>query len=164
MERPVDRAAEENKAQAADYAAAPPPAETALTAQTAELGSAFARKESAELRGLTIRGAQQKVAPKWRVSKRGTIQKADEAGGWVRIPSGVDGDLFDITFAGEAGWAVGHEGTVLRSIDAGNTWNQVSAPSSEDLVRVSAQNADQAQVMARSGKAFSTTDGGRTWK
>ena len=90
--------------------------------------------------------------------------KADESGGWTRIVSGTDDDLFDITFAETTGWAVGHGGTVLRSTDGGNTWQRVAAPSSEDLIHVSSQGAQQAQVIARSGKSFTTTDGGQTWK
>ena len=160
-ERSLAMVREENKAKAADRAAAPA---QATTAQDAALGSTFARKEASQLGGVTIRGGQAKFAPKWRVSTLGTIQKADEFGGWVRVPTGVDADLFDITFAGSAGWAVGYEGTVLRSTDGGNSWNKVTAPSSEDLIRVSAQSAEEARVISRSGESFHTTDGGRTWK
>lgn len=144
-------------------AAAPPVAPP----KPADGDHAAARKESSPygaLSGLTIRGVQPKVAAKWRVGRRGTIQKADETGKWERVPSGVDDDLFDITFAGDAGWAVGHEGTVLRSTDGGNTWRKVPAPTTEDLVRVSTKGADQALVITRSGKSFSTNDGGQSWK
>lgn len=154
----------EKKAPSSEYAlpasAAPPSPPTAA----AEADSSATRKESSRLGGLTIRGVQPKSAIKWRVGPKGTIQKADESGGWERVASGVQDDLFDITFAGEAGWAVGHEGTVLRSTDGGNTWRKVAAPTTEDLVRVSTLGAQQAQVFARSGKSYTTTDGGRTWK
>ena len=144
-------------------AAAAPAAPTRENAAT-EAASAAMHKETSPLGGLTIRGAQQKAVTKWRVGRRGTIQKADESGGWTRIVSGTDDDLFDITFAQTTGWAVGHSGTVLRSTDGGNTWQRVAAPTSEDLIHVSSQGAQQAQVIARSGKSFTTTDGGQTWK
>ncbi len=156
---------EEKKSQASDYvapaAAAAPPAPKPAAA---EADSMAARKESSQLGGLTIRGVQPKSTTKWRVGPKGTIQKADESGGWERVASGVQEDLFDISFAGDAGWAVGHEGAVLRSTDGGNTWRKVSAPTSEDLIHVSTQGGQQAQVIARSGKTYTTTDGGRTWK
>jgi len=155
---------EEKKAQDAAPAAAPALAGARTAAPTAAIGPSFARQEAAELRGLTIQGAQPRFTPKWRVGAGGSIQRADEAGGWVRVPSGVSDDLFDITFAGAAGWAVGQEGTVLRSTDGGNTWSRVSPPTSEDLIRVSAQSDQQARVISRSGQSFTTTDGGRTWK
>ena len=162
-ERPAAMSIEAKKTQAADFAA-PAPAAGVVAAQTAEPAMTAAGKEAAGRLDVRVRGAQPKFTPTWRVGKRGTIQRADEGGGWIPVPSGVNADLFDITFAGAAGWAVGHEGTVLRSTDGGNSWTRVSAPSNEDLVRVSAQSADQAQAISRSGKSFSTTDGGRTWK
>jgi Photosynthesis system II assembly factor YCF48 len=143
--------------------AAPPAAPARENAPT-EAESAAVHKGMSQLSGLTIRGAQQKAVTKWRVGRRGTIQKADESGGWTRIVSGTDDDLFDITFAETTGWAVGHSGVVLRSTDGGNTWQRVAAPTSEDLIHVSSQGAQQAQVIARSGKSFSTTDGGQNWK
>jgi hypothetical protein len=146
-----------------DYVA-PAAAAPARESTATESASAAMHKETSPLGGLTIRGFQQKPVIKWRVGQRGTIQKADESGGWTRIVSGTDDDLFDITFAETTGWAVGHGGTVLRSTNGGNTWQRVAAPSSEDLVHVSSQGAQQAQVIARSGKSFSTTDGGQTWK
>ncbi len=124
-------------AQAADrMAAAPPPA---AEAQPGPASLTAAKAAPSELRGFTIHGAAQQFTPKWRVSRHGIIQRADEAGGWLNVPSGVDADLFDVTFAGpSAGWIVGHEGTVLRSTDGGKTWTQVSSPTGADLVRVSA--------------------------
>ncbi|MBI4165751.1 MAG: hypothetical protein HY508_08470 [Acidobacteria bacterium] len=146
---------------------APPAAPAAAPARESpatEAASAAVHKETSALSGLTIRGFQQKAVIKWRVGRRGTIQKADESGGWTRIVSGTDDDLFDITFAENTGWAVGHGGTVLRSTDGGTTWQRVASPSSEDLIHVSSQGAQQAQVIARSGKSYTTTDGGQTWK
>jgi hypothetical protein len=145
--------------------AAAPAAPPAAAPRAAEASADLATRPSSELGGVTIRGAAPTFAPKWRVGRRGIIQQADAAGGWRTVPSGVEDDLFDITFAGpQEGWAVGHEGTVLRTTDGGNTWSKVSSPTSEDLVRVSAQSGQQAQVISRRGKAFATTDGGRTWK
>jgi hypothetical protein len=160
-ERSLAIVAEESKARAMDRAAPP---EEVTTEQEAAPGPTLARKEAPALGGVTIRGAQPKFVPKWRVGTRGTIQRADPSGDWLRVPSGVSVDLFDITFAGNAGWVVGHEGTVLRSTDGGTTWNKVTAPSSEDLIRVSAQSDQEAQVITRSGQSFATSDGGRTWE
>jgi len=148
--------------------AVPPPVPAAAEPMRQNLAveaeSASLHKEAGPLGGITIRGAQQKVETKWRVGRRGAIQKADGSGGWTRINSGVDDDLFDITFEGNTGWVVGHSGTVLRSPDGGETWQKVAAPTTEDLIHVSSHGAGQATVIARSGKSFSTSDGGQTWK
>lgn len=152
-------AARQNAPGEMNAAGAPARPSTAMEAE-----SASPRKETSALGRLTVQGVERKAAAKWRVARSGTIQKADEAGNWKRIVSGVADDLFDITFAGTTGWAVGHGGAVLRSTDGGDTWQKVAAPTTEDLVHVSSQNAQQAQVISRSGKTFTTTDGGQTWK
>jgi cytoskeletal protein RodZ len=146
-------------------AAAAPAAPTSAEAPSAEAGANLAKAGASPLSGVTVRGNAPRFSPRWRVSRQGIIQRADETGGWVNVPSGVREDLFDIIFAGDtAGWIVGHEGTVLRSTDGGATWQKVPSPTLDDLVRVSAESDRQAQVISRSGRIFSTTDGGKTWR
>ena len=165
--KPADRvlnySASELKRASREGAAPPVPSSAQAESAPAETGRATA--VASQLGGVTIRGNAPRFSPRWRVSRQGTIQKADESGEWVNVPSGVREDLFDITFAGDAaGWVVGHEGTVLRSTNGGAAWQKVSSPTSEDLVRVSAESDRQAQVISRSGKIFSTNDGGKTWR
>jgi hypothetical protein len=100
----------------------------------------------------------------WRVGRLGLIQKVSPAGEWVTVPSGVRADLFDVTFPTPlVGWAVGAGGTVLRSTDGGKTWRRVKGPIEEDLVRVSASDANSARVVTRSGRGFATSDAGASW-
>jgi len=159
--------AEAKQAEAADrvVSAQVATATSASEAQRSEAGPHLAKSASAELSGVTVRGELPTFSPKWRVGRHGTIQRADQSGGWTNVSSGSRDDLFDISFAGAtAGWVVGHEGTVLRSTDGGATWTRVSSPIDEDLVHVNAESDRQAQVGSRTGRVFSTTDGGRTWK
>ena len=151
--------------QRASREGAVPPVPSSAEAESAPAEAGRAAPVAPQLGGVTIRGNAPTFSPRWRVSRQGIIQKADETEGWVNVPSGVREDLFDITFAGDAaGWVVGHEGTVLRSTNGGAAWQKVSSPTSEDLVRVSAESDRQAQVISRSGKIFSTNDGGKTWR
>lgn len=100
----------------------------------------------------------------WRVGARGLIQKVGPDGRWITQPSGVDADLFAITFpTPRVGWAVGQAGTVLRTIDGGNTWLRCESPTSEDLVRVSGPGGSTARVETRTGRVLVTMDGGKTW-
>ncbi len=131
-------------------------------------GKAPARADQAETASsapkMTVQGFIAHYTPKWRVGRRGVIQKAEPNGNWVTVASGVDSDLFDITFAGSlAGWAVGHGGLVLRTTDGGNTWTRTATPTSEDLVHVSATSDLAARVITRRNRLFSTTDGGNSW-
>lgn len=102
---------------------------------------------------------------RWRVGRFGLIQKADQGGEWQTVPSGVEADLFDISFATQnVGWAVGAKGMVLRTTDGGNAWMQIPGPADGDLVRVRATSALAASVVTQDGRAFETSNGGMTWQ
>ncbi len=100
----------------------------------------------------------------WRVGPHGLIQKGDPSGNWVTKTSGVETDLYDITFPSTSeGWAVGQAGTVLRTTDGGTSWSKISIHTAEDLVRVTAASEHAARVVTRSGQTLATTDGGKSW-
>jgi photosystem II stability/assembly factor-like uncharacterized protein len=100
----------------------------------------------------------------WRVGAAGRIERTDDGGArWRPQVSGVDVDLFAHRAVGPAtAWVVGARGTVLVTTD-GHTWVRVSRPADVDLVGVDAPSALAAVVVARDGRRFSTTDGGRRW-
>jgi Carboxypeptidase regulatory-like domain/Photosynthesis system II assembly factor YCF48 len=109
--------------------------------------------------------AVQTAATPWRVGPHGLIQKQAEGNEWESKVSGVTEDLFDIAFpTARIGWVVGQGGTVLRSIDGGETWARLASPTNEDLLHVTATSAKAAKVTTSSGRVFSTRDGGETWK
>jgi hypothetical protein len=60
-------------------------------------------------------------------------------------------------------WLVGAGGVVLVSQD-GQTWHRVAFPEPIDLTAVRAIDGSNATVTAADGRAFSTTDGGKTWR
>lgn len=105
------------------------------------------------------------VAGNWRAGPHGLIEKRTAEGDWMAVESGVKADLFAITFPTPAtGWAVGAGGTVLRTTDGGMTWNELAFPTTDDLVRVSAQDGQHARVETRAGQSFMTSNGGESWK
>ncbi len=65
-------------------------------------------------------------------------------------------------------WASGSQGTVLRTIDAGKTWNPrpVSGVTKLDFRDVQAFDADTALVISAGSpaKIYKTVNGGKTWK
>ncbi|MFF4193252.1 oxidoreductase [Nonomuraea sp. NPDC001831] len=66
-------------------------------------------------------------------------------------------------------WAAGTGGTVLRTVDGGRTWQNVSPPGTESLQfrDVEAFDARHALVLSigtgTDGRVYRTEDGGRTW-
>ncbi|MGC1398686.1 hypothetical protein [Candidatus Binatus sp.] len=99
----------------------------------------------------------------WIAGKNGTIRRVDANGGSRSQQSGVSTDL-DAGAAPSSSvcWVVGRSGTILRTTD-GEHWSPVPAPSTEDLVAVSASSASDATVTTSSSKTFATFDGGATW-
>jgi len=65
-------------------------------------------------------------------------------------------------------WASGSNGTILKTIDSGNTWNRCTAPNDMalDFRGIFAFNSDTCVVINAGSPAyiFKTCDGGLTWK
>lgn len=65
-------------------------------------------------------------------------------------------------------WASGSGGTVVRSLDGGETWNVSQIPGAEenDFRSIHAWNADSAMVFGIAGPdfAYATSDGGDSWR
>src|SRR5262245_53034213 len=95
------------------------------------------------------------------------------AAGWERVPVLTTASLRGLSAASEnVIWASGAGGTVIRTIDGGNTWTVETVKGAEnlDFRGMHAFDGLTAIVMS-SGKAedgqarfYRTTDGGRNWK
>src|SRR5699024_10881475 len=59
------------------------------------------------------------------VGARGLIATSTDGQHWQQSPSPVQSDLLAVVFpTPEEGWAVGHDGVVLHSTDAGRSWEK----------------------------------------
>ncbi|MBL0940612.1 MAG: oxidoreductase [Gemmatimonadaceae bacterium] len=86
------------------------------------------------------------------------------------VTSGVTPLLQSVHAAGDSVvWAAGHRGTVLRSRDAGRTWEKLPTPSGDSLEYrdVHGMGADTAWILSAGAGAksriYRTTDGGKQW-
>lgn len=70
--------------------------------------------------------------------------------------------LFDATTASAAGWAVGANGLVIKSIDAGSTWAS-SNPVVQTLNGVHFVSDDVGWAVGANGAVSKTIDGGDNW-
>lgn len=105
----------------------------------------------------------------WVVGDGGTIARRGATGGWQTLPSPTAADLRAVAAPpGGAVVAAGDAGTLLTSLDGGQTWNADRAVE-DDLFALSF--ADDLHGWAGGGASFGETraevlrssDGGRTW-
>ena len=101
------------------------------------------------------------------VGERGHILVSDDQGrSWRQVPSPTRATLTGVHFADPRnGWAVGHLGTILRTIDAGESWQPLAAGLDREsvLLDVLFLNAAEGFAVGAYGLCLHTTDGGATW-
>ncbi len=76
----------------------------------------------------------------------------------------AQGVLLDIAKAGDRLVAVGDQGVVLMSDDAGEHWQQAAMPSSVMLTAVSFVDAQQGWLVGHDGLVAHSVDGGQSWQ
>jgi photosystem II stability/assembly factor-like uncharacterized protein len=90
---------------------------------------------------------------------------------WTPVNSNVTEDLNDVFFFNNTiGFCGGNNGTLLKSIDAGQNWSAKNLPTTDDIVKVHFITEDIGFIQAYNfGSGFSTNtiyrsiDGGNSW-
>jgi photosystem II stability/assembly factor-like uncharacterized protein len=89
---------------------------------------------------------------------------------WQLTPTGSAARLRGLSaVSANVAWASGSLGTVLRTVDAGRTWQEVGPPGTADLQfrDIEAFDADRAVILAigpgDASRVYVTSDGGRHW-
>jgi hypothetical protein len=138
-------------------------ADVADSARLAAAGQRTAFLSSADQRELLIQTAD--GSTRWRVTIPGAVQRSTDAGlRWESQPTGERAVLLSgAAPSATVCWLVGRAGVVLLSSD-GRSWRRVPFPEAADLVSVSAVDEKNATVTAASGRRFTTTDGGVSWR
>lgn len=84
---------------------------------------------------------------------------------WSVLDSGTNEWLRGIDFYDEYnGLAVGYNGTILKTLDGGETWNAVASGTDNDLLSVSFPDETLAIATGSNGTILRSTDGGLTWE
>ncbi|MCC2656856.1 MAG: hypothetical protein K0Q76_1964 [Panacagrimonas sp.] len=100
------------------------------------------------------------------VGDRGNILLSTDGKTWKQVPVPVNVTLTAVAFADpKNGWAVGHDATILHTVDGGNTWTlqQFKPEKGEPLLNVMAVDAQHAYGVGAYGMFVQTADGGATW-
>ena len=92
-------------------------------------------------------------------------------GQWRQQTSGTDVQLRGVSAVSDrVAWASGAKGTVLRTVDSGETWTKVNVPDAEALDFRDVQGFDQDTAFVLSigpgeqSRIYKTIDGGKTWR
>lgn len=100
------------------------------------------------------------------VGERGHVLVSDDAEKWrqVSVPTRVTLTAVDMKDGG--GFAVGHDATIIRTRDNGDSWEQVYRNPEEQapFLDVVVVNADRAVAVGAYGLYAETTNGGETWE
>lgn len=82
---------------------------------------------------------------------------------WRKVLDGLTSWLRDIDFPDSLnGWAIGYDGLILHSSDAGESWQKQSSPTSESLYAVDFVDNKNGWICSTSS-ILKTTDGGKSW-
>lgn len=71
--------------------------------------------------------------------------------------------LFDLTFQGTRGWAVGNFGLIVTTDDSGRTWQEQQSGTRVGLLSVDFVDEQRGIAVGQAGTVLTTTDGGGTW-
>lgn len=101
------------------------------------------------------------------VGERGHILiSSDSAKTWQQQNVPTQSTLTSVYFINnKIGWVVGHDAIILKTIDAGKTWQQVYAAPEEQLPLLDIWFKDEKDGIALGayGYYLETSDGGKTW-
>jgi photosystem II stability/assembly factor-like uncharacterized protein len=83
---------------------------------------------------------------------------------WETLSSGVTESLNSVCFIdSNTGYTVGNQGTILKTIDGGTTWNIQSSKTDLELIYVCSPEVNTVFVVAVNGMILKTSDGGTNW-
>ena len=100
------------------------------------------------------------------VGDRGNILLSTDGKTWKQVAVPVNVTLTAVAFAdAKNGWAVGHDATILHTVDGGQSWKlqQFKPGKDEPLLNVLAIDAQHAYAVGAFGTFLRTADGGATW-
>ena len=88
-----------------------------------------------------------------------------DAGATWNPVTDFQGTYVAVDFAGASGWAASYNGTVYRTIDAGNSWSEAQIPGGSLSIRdLDFWDASTGYAVGSSGFAARSSDGGQSWQ
>jgi photosystem II stability/assembly factor-like uncharacterized protein len=86
-------------------------------------------------------------------------------GSWKTVVSGSIPFMNDLYFQDtKLGWAVGADGTLLKTTDGGTQWQMQTLNTSENLLSITFLSQTEGIILGSRGLVLSTGDGGNSWQ
>ncbi|MHA7834428.1 MAG: WD40/YVTN/BNR-like repeat-containing protein, partial [Algiphilus sp.] len=101
------------------------------------------------------------------VGERGHILRSQDGDDWHQVQAPVRAMLTRVTFVDDQhGWAVGHDGSVLRTTDGGQSWEvrHWDAAWGRPFYDAIFSTPDKGLVVGSNGRMLRTDDGGESWE
>ncbi|WP_420426930.1 WD40/YVTN/BNR-like repeat-containing protein [Algiphilus sp.] len=101
------------------------------------------------------------------VGERGHILRSENGDNWQQVQAPVRAMLTRVTFVdARHGWAVGHDGSVLRTSDGGESWElrHWDAAWGRPFYDAIFTTPDRGLVVGSNGRMLRTDDGGESWE
>lgn len=101
------------------------------------------------------------------VGDRGHILRSSDGLNWEQVPVPVRAMLIRARFLNDRiGWAVGHDGTVLRTTDGGASWSLIhhNPERGKPIYDALLLDADNGWIVGANAIFKRTRDGGQTWE
>lgn len=101
------------------------------------------------------------------VGDRGHILRSTDGDQWQQIQTPIQAMLNRLRFIDdERGWAVGHDGTILETRDAGQSWRMLHSDTSwgKPFYDILFLNEQTGFVIGANSALKQTNDGGQTWQ
>ena len=91
-------------------------------------------------------------------------ETTDGGAHWSHTDLAVTGRIYDLTFNNNLGVAVGDNGILLLTYDAGNNWQAVQAGTNETLYETAILDSSNIWVAGANGVLLHSDDAGATWQ
>lgn len=104
----------------------------------------------------------------WRINDQGQPERSFGEGPWQPVLPGVNDKMRVLSISNGEVWVGGEDERVYRSRDEGATWQPVPLPARDairrTIVHIRFETPNTGTIEAADGTAWTTDDGGETWK
>lgn len=113
-------------------------------------------------------GLANAARPHWRINSQDQLERSLAGGPWSAVLGGDGQTIRMLSVSGEQVWAGGDHSRAYRSTDNGQTWTTIVLPAKNGtdhaIAHIRFESVREIRIEAADGIAWTSSDGGATWK